>query len=59
MFLLSSDFTLEEKRRNFDFYDPLTTRDSSLSKHSHRGGRLRGVDQKRHLIGELLRSRWP
>ena len=31
MFLLGSDFTLEEKRRNFDYYDPLTTRDSSLS----------------------------
>jgi alpha,alpha-trehalose phosphorylase len=31
MFLLGSNFTLEEKRRNFDYYDPLTTRDSSLS----------------------------
>jgi alpha,alpha-trehalose phosphorylase len=31
MFLLSGDFSLEEKRRNFDYYDPLTTRDSSLS----------------------------
>jgi alpha,alpha-trehalose phosphorylase len=31
MFLLGADFTLEEKRRNFDYYDPLTTRDSSLS----------------------------
>ena len=31
MCLLGSDFTLEEKRRNFDYYDPLTTRDSSLS----------------------------
>jgi alpha,alpha-trehalose phosphorylase len=31
MFLLGSDFTVEEKRRNFDYYDPLTTRDSSLS----------------------------
>jgi len=31
MFLLGSDFTLDEKRRNFDYYDPLTTRDSSLS----------------------------
>jgi alpha,alpha-trehalose phosphorylase len=31
MFLLGPNFTLEEKRRNFDYYDPLTTRDSSLS----------------------------
>ena len=31
MFLLGSNFTLEEKRRNFDYYEPLTTRDSSLS----------------------------
>jgi alpha,alpha-trehalose phosphorylase len=31
LFLLGADFTLEEKRRNFDYYDPLTTRDSSLS----------------------------
>jgi Glycosyl hydrolase family 65 central catalytic domain len=31
MFLLGSNFSLEEKRRNFDYYDPLTTRDSSLS----------------------------
>ncbi len=31
MFLLGDEFTVEEKRRNFDYYDPLTTRDSSLS----------------------------
>ena len=31
MFLLESQFTLEEKRRNFRYYDPLTTGDSSLS----------------------------
>jgi len=31
MFLLGQDFSLEEKRRNFDYYDPITTRDSSLS----------------------------
>jgi alpha,alpha-trehalose phosphorylase len=31
MFLLSDEFTLEQKRRNFDYYDPLTTGDSSLS----------------------------
>ncbi len=31
MLLLSEDFTQEEKRRNFDYYDPLTTGDSSLS----------------------------
>jgi len=31
MFLLGDEFTAEEKRRNFDFYDPLTTGDSSLS----------------------------
>jgi alpha,alpha-trehalose phosphorylase len=30
-FLLSHQFTLEEKKRNFDYYDPLTTGDSSLS----------------------------
>ncbi len=31
LFLLGHEFTQEEKRRNFDFYDPLTTGDSSLS----------------------------
>jgi alpha,alpha-trehalose phosphorylase len=31
MFLLSDAFSAEEKKRNFEFYDPLTTGDSSLS----------------------------
>ena len=31
MFLLGHEFSLETKKRNFDFYDPLTTGDSSLS----------------------------
>lgn len=31
MFLLGEQFTPEEKKRNFDYYDPLTTHDSSLS----------------------------
>ena len=31
MFLLGDKFSLEQKRRNFDYYDPLTTGDSSLS----------------------------
>jgi alpha,alpha-trehalose phosphorylase len=31
MFLLGQEFTVEEKKRNFDYYDPLTTGDSSLS----------------------------
>ena len=31
MFLLGNAFSVEEKRRNFEFYDPLTTGDSSLS----------------------------
>ncbi len=31
MFLLGQEFSLEQKRRNFDYYDPLTTGDSSLS----------------------------
>lgn len=31
MFLLGDHFAPEEKRRNFDYYDPLTTHDSSLS----------------------------
>jgi len=31
MFLLGQDSSLEQKKRNFDYYDPLTTRDSSLS----------------------------
>ena len=31
MFLLGQEFSREQKRRNFDFYDPLTTGDSSLS----------------------------
>ena len=31
MFLLGHEFSLEAKKRNFNFYDPLTTGDSSLS----------------------------
>jgi alpha,alpha-trehalose phosphorylase len=31
MFLLGHEFSKEQKRRNFDYYDPLTTGDSSLS----------------------------
>lgn len=31
MFLLGSEFTLEQKKRNFDYYEQLTTGDSSLS----------------------------
>jgi alpha,alpha-trehalose phosphorylase len=31
MFLLGGAFSLETKKRNFEFYDPLTTGDSSLS----------------------------
>jgi alpha,alpha-trehalose phosphorylase len=31
MFLLGNAFSSEEKKRNFEFYDPLTTGDSSLS----------------------------
>ena len=31
MFLLGNEFTVEQKRRNFDYYDPLTTGDSSLA----------------------------
>jgi alpha,alpha-trehalose phosphorylase len=31
MFLLGNEFTTEQKRRNFNYYEPLTTGDSSLS----------------------------
>ena len=31
MFLLAHEFSEEQKKRNFDYYDPLTTGDSSLS----------------------------
>jgi alpha,alpha-trehalose phosphorylase len=31
MFLLGHEFSEEQKKRNFDYYDPLTTGDSSLS----------------------------
>ena len=31
LFLLGNRFSVSEKRKNFDFYDPLTTGDSSLS----------------------------
>ncbi|MFN2388519.1 MAG: glycoside hydrolase family 65 protein [Actinomycetota bacterium] len=35
MFLLGNEFTLDQKRRNFNYYDPLTTSDSSLSPPPH------------------------
>lgn len=31
LFLLGDEFSAEQKKRNFDYYDPLTTGDSSLS----------------------------
>jgi alpha,alpha-trehalose phosphorylase len=31
MFLVGDEFSLEQKRRNFEYYDPITTGDSSLS----------------------------
>ncbi|MHC4945489.1 MAG: glycoside hydrolase family 65 protein [Planctomycetota bacterium] len=31
LFLLGNEFSLEEKKRNFDYYDAITTGDSSLS----------------------------
>ena len=31
LFLLGDTYSIEEKKRNFEFYDPLTTGDSSLS----------------------------
>jgi alpha,alpha-trehalose phosphorylase len=31
MFLVGNEFTIEQKQRNFAYYDPLTTGDSSLS----------------------------
>src|SRR3712207_9202356 len=31
MFLLGNEFSMEQKKRNCDYYDPLTTGDSSLS----------------------------
>jgi len=31
MFLLGHEFSFEQKKQNFDYYDPLTTGDSSLS----------------------------
>ncbi len=31
VFLLGRDFSPQQKKRNFDYYDPLTTGDSSLS----------------------------
>ncbi len=31
LFLLGNEFSAERKKRNFDYYDPLTTGDSSLS----------------------------
>lgn len=35
MFLLGNEFTSAQKRCNFDYYDPLTTGDSSLSPPAH------------------------
>ncbi len=35
MFLLGNEFTFAQKRSNFDYYDPLTTSDSSLSPPVH------------------------
>ncbi|MBS7679229.1 glycoside hydrolase family 65 protein, partial [Vibrio cholerae] len=31
MYFLNHEFSLEEKKRNFDFYEPMTVHESSLS----------------------------
>ncbi|WP_461214083.1 glycoside hydrolase family 65 protein [Lacticaseibacillus sp. GG6-2] len=35
LYYLNQEFTLEEKKRNFDFYEPLTVHESSLSASIH------------------------
>ena len=53
MFLLGNEFPLEQKHRNFDYYDPLTTSDSSLSPPVHAIVAAEVGDEKRAM--ELFR----
>jgi alpha,alpha-trehalose phosphorylase len=52
MFLLGHEFSREQKKRNFDYYDPLTTGDSSLSAcvHSILAVELGYLDRAEELI---------
>ncbi|MPZ72368.1 MAG: glycoside hydrolase family 65 protein [Nitriliruptorales bacterium] len=49
MFLLGNEFPLNQKHRNFDYYDPLTTSDSSLSPPVHSIVAAEVGDEKRAM----------
>ena len=57
LFLLSENFSLDEKRRDFDFYEPLTTHDSTLSAcmHSILANELGYADKARHYFSQVAR----
>jgi len=57
LFLLSENFSLEEKRRDFDFYEPITTHDSTLSAcmHSILANELGYADKARHYFSQVAR----
>jgi alpha,alpha-trehalose phosphorylase len=56
MVLRGDQFTLEQKRRNFDYYDPLTTGDSSLSAcvQSMAAAQIGYDDRAEHYFREAL-----
>lgn len=57
LFLLSENFSLEEKRRDYDFYEPITTHDSTLSAcmHSILANELGYADKARHYFSQVAR----
>ncbi|WP_051235552.1 glycoside hydrolase family 65 protein [Marinimicrobium agarilyticum] len=57
LFLLGEQFSLEQKKRDFDFYEPLTTHDSTLSAcvHSILANELGYTKKARHYFEQVAR----
>lgn len=57
LFLLSDQFSREQKKRDFDFYEPITTHDSTLSAcmHSILANEVGYPDKSRHYFEQVAR----
>ncbi len=57
LFLLSDQFTRDQKKRDFDFYEPITTHDSTLSAcmHSILANEVGYPDKARHYFEQVAR----
>ena len=59
MLLRNDQFSIEQKRRNFDYYDPITTGDSSLSACVQAVAAADRIRRSPRSFREALSSIWP